>query len=157
MKHFSSGTRTHEEAIRRNFQQDQEETGAMHLVVVIQNTLFPALLPALPSFLSIWIPVAYSSPHFACHNFFFLCLSFSWHYFTAFYQPEPWIKFSSGKNLITFKITRDLGGGSMATVKQQTRPKFYFHFCHFKLYDLRQVTSHFWASLSSSENEIEHK
>lgn len=33
-----------------------------------------------------------------------------WHYFTAFYQLEPWIKPSSGKNLITFKIYKGFGG-----------------------------------------------
>lgn len=73
-----------------------------------------------------------------------------------FYQPEPWIKPSSGKNLIIFKYTRDLWGGRVGRVEQVQKTKSSFHFCYSILCDLRQVISHLWASLSSSENEIQY-
>jgi hypothetical protein len=37
-------------------------------------------------------------------------------------------------------------GGNLGTKSQ--KPKFCCHFYHLKLYDFRQVISHFWASLS---------
>ena len=73
-----------------------------------------------------------------------------------FYQPEPWIKPSTGKNLITFQIYVWWGRqhGYSGT---RVRILNCFHFCHLKLYDPKQAISNFWASISSSENEIDHQ
>lgn len=67
-------------------------------MVVIQDALLLALLSARPSFLSVWIPppqrilpaIISSSSVLPLPGITLL----------LFYQPEPWIKPSSGKNLI---------------------------------------------------------
>lgn len=84
------------------------ETGAVQLVVVAQDTLLPALLPALPSSLSIWIPP--SQPILPAIISSSSVLPLPGITLLLFYQPEPWIKPSSGKNLITYKIYKGLGG-----------------------------------------------
>lgn len=77
-------------------------------MVVIQDALLLALLSARPSFLSVWIPppqrilpaIISSSSVLPLPGITLL----------LFYQPEPWIKPSSGKNLITLKIYEGSGG-----------------------------------------------
>lgn len=45
-----------------------------------------------------------------------------------FYQPEHWIKPSSGKNLVTYKIHKGYGGGSMGTMNKSQKLTFCLHF-----------------------------
>lgn len=77
-------------------------------MVVIQDALLLALLSARPSFLSVWIPppqpilpaIISSSSVLPLPGITLL----------LFYQPEPWINTSSGKNLITLKTFEGFGG-----------------------------------------------
>lgn len=77
-------------------------------MAVFQDTRLLALLPALLSFLSVWIPPP--QPIFPAIISSSSVLPLPGITLLLFYQPEPWIKPSSGKNLITLKIYEGFGG-----------------------------------------------